>query len=123
MGQPVASTKGRGGGVMLCFTYSAQLQELYLKGVWRASSCRSPGPPAGGAQDREFVAMDGRTMVLRWLNPEVQNCYATGVYVRCGAEGASRKTPAKRNDDQAATAVALRRRRRRTARLNILCDT
>ena len=51
-----------------------------------------PGP-AGGPQDREFVAMDGRTMVLRWLNPEVQSGYGTGVYVRCGAEGASRKNP------------------------------
>jgi hypothetical protein len=32
-------------------------------------------------------------MVLRWMNPEVQTRYGTGVYVRCGAEGTSRKPP------------------------------
>jgi hypothetical protein len=74
---------------------SAQLQELYLKGSAGGRNYVGPPGPAGGPQDREVVAMDGRTMVLRWLNPEVQNRYGTGVYVRCGAEGASRKTPAK----------------------------
>ena len=39
------------------------------------------------------VAFDGRAMVLRWMNPEVQNRYGTGVYVRCGAEGAARRAP------------------------------
>jgi hypothetical protein len=29
------------------------------------------------------------------MNPEVQTRYGTGVYVRCGAEGSSRKTSAK----------------------------
>ena len=50
------------------------------------------GPPgdAGGPQDREIVSFDGRTMVLRWMDPEVAGRYGTGVYVRCAPEGAAR---------------------------------
>ena len=50
------------------------------------------GPPgdAGGAQDREIVSFDGRTMVLKWMDPEVAGRYGTGVYVRCAAEGTAR---------------------------------
>ena len=50
------------------------------------------GPPgeAGGPQDREIVSFDGRTMVLRWMDPEVAGRYGTGVYVRCGPEGVAR---------------------------------
>lgn len=94
-GQPVVINRGPNGGVMMYLADSAQLQELYLKGSAGGRNYVGPPGPAGGPQDREVVAMDGRTMVLRWLNPEVQNRYGTGVYVRCGAEGASRKTPAK----------------------------
>jgi hypothetical protein len=94
-GQPVVINRGPSGGVMMYLADSAQLQELYLKGSAGGRNYVGPPGPAGGPQDREVVAMDGRTMVLRWLNPEVQNRYGTGVYVRCGAEGASRKTPAK----------------------------
>ena len=65
---------------------SAQLQELFLKGSAGGRNYIGPPGPAGGPQDREVVSFDGRAMVLRWKNPEVQNRYGTGVYVRCGAE-------------------------------------
>jgi hypothetical protein len=94
-GQPVVINKGPSGGVMMYLADSAQLQELYLKGSSGGRNYVGPPGPAGGPQDREFVAFDGRSMVLRWLNPEVQNRYGIGVYVRCGAEGASRKTSVK----------------------------
>jgi hypothetical protein len=45
-------------------------------------------------QDREVVTFDGRVLILRWMDPEVQGRYGTMVYVRCGAEGT--KPPAKR---------------------------
>ncbi|HLA21290.1 MAG TPA: hypothetical protein VJZ74_07510, partial [Pseudolabrys sp.] len=39
------------------------------------------------------IAFDGRMLILRWMEPEVQGRYGTMVYVRCGPEGAKR--PAK----------------------------
>ena len=89
-GQPVDITRGPSGGVMMYLADSAELQELQLKG--RASGKNYIGPPgdAGGPQDREIVSFDGRTMVLRWMDPEVAGRYGTGVYVRCAPEGAAR---------------------------------
>jgi hypothetical protein len=89
-GQPVEITRGPNGGVMMYLADSATLQELQLKGS--ASGKNYIGPPgdAGGAQDREIVSFDGRTMVLKWMDPEVAGRYGTGVYVRCAAEGMGR---------------------------------
>src|SRR5580704_5184245 len=87
-GQPVVINRGPNGGVMMYLADSADLQELVLKGS--ASGKNYIGPPgeAGGAQDREIVSFDGRTMVLRWIDPEVAGRYGVGVYVRCAPEGA-----------------------------------
>ena len=89
-GQPVEITRGPNGGVMMYLADSAQLQELQLKGS--ASGKNYIGPPGdpGGAQDREIVSFDGRTMVLKWMDPEVAGRYGTGVYVRCAPEGTAR---------------------------------
>jgi len=92
-GQPVVINRGANGGVMMYLADSAQLQELYLKGGPGGKNYIGPPGPAGGPQDREVVSFDGRAMVLRWMNPEVQTRYGTGVYVRCGAEGAARRAP------------------------------
>jgi hypothetical protein len=94
-GQPVAINRGPSGGVLMYLADSAQLQELFLKGGPGGRNFIGPPGPAGGPQDREVVAFDGRAMVLRWMNPEVQNRYGTGVYVRCGAEGMTRRAPAR----------------------------
>ena len=40
-----------------------------------------------------MVSFDGRVLILRWMDPEVQSRYGTMVYVRCGAEG--QKKPAR----------------------------
>ena len=90
-GQPVVINRGPNGGVMMYLADSAQLQELYLKGGPGGRNFVGPPGPAGGPQDREIVSFDGRAMVLRWMNPEVQNRYGTGVYVRCGPEGVARR--------------------------------
>jgi len=89
-GQPVLINRGPNGGVMMYLADSAQLQELYLKGGPGGRNYIGPPGPGGGPQDREVVAFDGRAMVLRWINPEVQTRYGTGVYVRCAPEGARR---------------------------------
>jgi hypothetical protein len=89
-GQPVVINRGPNGGVMMYLADSAQLQELYLKGAPGGRNYVGPPGPAGGPQDREVVAFDGRAIVLRWINPEVQTRYGTGVYVRCAPEGTHR---------------------------------
>jgi hypothetical protein len=89
-GQPVEITRGPNGGVMMYLADSAQLQELQLKGSQSGKNYIGPPGDAGGPQDREIVSFDGRTMVLRWIDPEVAGRYGTGVYVRCAAEGTGR---------------------------------
>jgi hypothetical protein len=89
-GQPVEITRGPNGGVMMYLADSAQLQELQLKGSANGKNYIGPPGNAGGPQDREIVSFDGRTMVLRWMDPEVAGRYGTGVYVRCAPEGVAR---------------------------------
>jgi hypothetical protein len=89
-GQPVPITRGPNGGLMMYLADSADLQELVLKGGPGGKNYIGPPGPAGGAQDREIVSFDGRTMVLRWIDPEVAGRYGVGVYVRCAPEGAAR---------------------------------
>jgi hypothetical protein len=90
-GQPVVINRAPNGGILMYLADSAQLQELYLKGAAGGRNFIGPPGPAGGPQDREVVSFDGRVMVLRWINPEVQTRYGTGVYVRCAAEGTARR--------------------------------
>jgi hypothetical protein len=92
-GQPVVINRGPNGGVLMYLADSAQLQELSLKGSSSGKNYVGPPGPPGGPQDRELVAFDGRSMVLRWTNPEVQSRYGTGVYVRCAPEGMARRAP------------------------------
>jgi hypothetical protein len=87
-GQPVVIERGPNGGVMMYLADSAQLQELQLKGSSSGKNYLGPPGDAGGPQDREIVSFDGRTMVLRWMDPEVAGRYGTGVYVRCAPGGA-----------------------------------
>jgi hypothetical protein len=89
-GQPVVINRGPGGGVMMYLADSAELQELQLKGSSNGKNYIGPPGDAGGAQDREIVSFDGRTMVLKWMDPEVGGRYGTGVYVRCAPEGVAR---------------------------------
>jgi len=91
-GQPVVINRGTNGGVLMYLADSAQLQELNLKGSPSGQNYIGPRGPAGGPQDRQIVAFDGRVMVLSWINPEIANRYGTGVYVRCGPEGMARST-------------------------------
>ncbi len=89
-GQPVVINRGPNGGVMMYLADSAQLQELQLKGSQSGKNYIGPPGPAGGMQDREIVAFDGRSMILRWMDPEISGRYGTGVYVRCAPEGVAR---------------------------------
>ena len=88
--EPVVIDRGPGGGVMMYLADSAQLDELQLKGSPSGQNYIGPPGPSGGMQDRQIVSFDGRTMVLKWMDPEVAGRYGIGVYVRCAPEGTAR---------------------------------
>jgi hypothetical protein len=93
--QPYVITLGPTGGVMMHLADQAKPEELRLKGAPGGKTYVGPeGDPPAGAQDREVVSFDGRVLILRWMDSEVQGRYGTMVYVRCPAEGAKRP-PAK----------------------------
>ena len=88
--QPYVITLGPTGGVMMHLADQAKPEELSLKGApGRRTFIGPQGDPPGSAQDREVVTFDGRVLILRWLDSEVQGRYGTMVYVRCPPEGAN----------------------------------
>ena len=91
--QPYVITLGPTGGVMMHLADQAKAEELRLKGAPGNKTYIGPEGEPAGAQDREVVAFDGRVLILRWMDSEVQGRYGSMVYVRCGPEGA--KQPAK----------------------------
>ena len=92
--QPYVITLGPNGGVMMHLADQPQPEELRLKGAPGGKTYVGPaGDSPGSAQDREVLSFDGRILILRWMDSEVQSRYGTMVYVRCGPEGAKR--PAK----------------------------
>ena len=82
--QPYNIGMGPSGGVVMHMPDKAQPEELRLKGAPGNKTYIGPaGEPAGGMQDREITSFDGRTMTVRFLDPEVSGRYGTQVYVRC----------------------------------------
>jgi hypothetical protein len=82
--QPYNIGMGPGGGVIMHMPDKAQPEELRLKGGPGNKTYIGPGDePAGGMQDREITSFDGRTMTVRFLDPEVAGRYGTQVFVRC----------------------------------------
>jgi hypothetical protein len=94
--QPYVITLGPTGGVMMHLADQSTASELRLKGAPGGKTYIGPdGDPPGSIQDREVVSFDGRILILRWLDPEVQGRYGTMVYVRCPPEGAKPVKPKK----------------------------
>jgi hypothetical protein len=91
---PYVITMGPTGGVMMHLADQSTPSELALKGAPGGKNYIGPkdAPPAS-TQDREVVSFDGRVLILRWMDPEVQGRYGTMVYVRCGPEGQKRAKP------------------------------
>jgi hypothetical protein len=89
--QPYVITLGPSGGVMMHLADQATPTELRLRGGPGGKTYIGPADSeVGGSQDREVVHFDGRIMILRWMDSEVQGRYGTMVYVRCGTESAPR---------------------------------
>ena len=92
--QPYVITLGPTGGVMMHLADQSTPSELRAQRRARQQDLYRPeGRTAGATDDREVVSFDGRVLILRWMDPEVQGRYGTMVYVRCAPEGA--KKPAK----------------------------
>jgi len=89
-GQPVTIGQGPDGGVMMYLADSPQMRELALKGSPSGQNYIGPPGPPGDRQDREVVSLDARTMVLKWVDPEIAGRYGIGVYARCAPEGSAR---------------------------------
>lgn len=94
--QPYVITLGPTGGVMMHLADQSTPTELRLKGAPGGKTYIGPAdePPAS-QQDREVVQFDGRVLILRWMDPEVQGRYGNMIYVRCSPEGAKKKPAAK----------------------------
>jgi hypothetical protein len=89
--QPYVITLGPTGGVMMHLADQATPEELRLKGAPGGKTYIGPeGDPPGSMQDRLVESFDGRVLILRWIDPEVQGRYGTMVYVRCAPEGVKR---------------------------------
>ena len=94
--QPYVITLGPTGGVMMHLADQATPTELALKGAPGGKTYIGPkDEPPAATDDREVVSFDGRVLILRWMDPEVQSRYGTMVYVRCGPEGAKHTARAK----------------------------
>jgi hypothetical protein len=98
--QPYIITLGPTGGVMMHLADQAKPEELRLKGAPGNKTYIGPDGEAGGAQDRLVVSFDGRVLILRWMDSEVQGRYGTMVYVRCGPEGEKRAAKPKAKPKQ-----------------------
>ena len=81
--QPFTIGQGPSGGVMMYLADSTQLQELRLKGSTGGKDYIGPAGATPGPQDREIVSFDGRVLLLKFVDPEIDGRYGTGVFVRC----------------------------------------
>ena len=86
--QPFVIGQGPNGGVMMYLADSNQLQELRLKGTPGGRDYIGPAGETPGVQDREIVSFDGRVLVMKYVDPEVDGRYGTGVFVRCAPRAA-----------------------------------
>jgi hypothetical protein len=81
--QPFVIGQGPTGGVMMYLADSSDLQELRLKGSPSGRDYIGPAGETPGPQDREIVSFDGRVLLLKFVDPDVDNRYGTGIFVRC----------------------------------------
>jgi hypothetical protein len=81
--QPFVIGQGSAGGVVMPLADTPQPQELRLKGSAAGKDYIGPAGETPGPQDREIVSFDGRVLILKYVDPEIDGRYGTGVFVRC----------------------------------------
>jgi hypothetical protein len=88
------------GGVMMLSHDNPQKQEMNLKGSVEGKTYVGPGADPAGTDDREVVSFDGKTLILKWVDPEVAGRYGNMVLVRC-EPGRTRTASAKKRAAEA----------------------
>jgi hypothetical protein len=82
-GKPYVIEASANGGVMMLGHDNPQVQEMSLKGSAQGKTYVGPGADPAGADDREVVSFDGKTLILKWVDAEVAGRYGNMVLVRC----------------------------------------
>ena len=80
---PYVITKGASDGVMMHVADDPKVYELTFKGAPNGKTYLGFNAPPGHQQDREVVSFSDNVVVLRFVDPEINNRYGTYVYVRC----------------------------------------
>ncbi|WP_245263359.1 hypothetical protein [Azorhizobium doebereinerae] len=82
---PYIITAGPNGGVLMYLADDNKLTEVISKAAGGPTFIGPAEDPAGGDRDRQVLRWDGKVLVLKWMDPEVNKRYGTMVYVRCGS--------------------------------------
>jgi hypothetical protein len=99
-GKPYEIQASANGGVMMLGHDNPQVQEMTLKGSAEGKTYVGPGADPAGTDDREVVSFDGKTLILKWVDPEVAGRYGNMILVRCEA-GKTRTASAKKRAAEA----------------------
>lgn len=99
-GKPYEIQASVNGGVMMLGHDNPQIQEMILKGSAEGKTYVGPGADPAGADDREVVSFDGKTLILKWVDPEVAGRYGNMILVRC-EPGKTRTASAKKRAAEA----------------------
>jgi hypothetical protein len=66
---------------------------MTLKGSVQGKTYVGPGADPAGVDDREVVSFDGKTLILKWVDPEIAGRYGNMVLVRCEPPKPARRRP------------------------------
>ena len=80
---PYTIAAGPKGGVMLHLPDAPKASEMLVK-TSLGTTWIGPAGEAGGANDREVLRFDGRSLTLKWVDASVGRRYGIMVFVRCG---------------------------------------
>jgi hypothetical protein len=80
---PYVIEAGPRGGVMMHVADDPKLYELTFKGSTTGKTYLGFDAPPGHDQDREILSFSDNLVVMRFVDPAVNNRYGTYVYVRC----------------------------------------
>ncbi|MBV9970362.1 MAG: hypothetical protein JO228_10285 [Xanthobacteraceae bacterium] len=85
--QPYVIERSASGGVLMLGHDNPAMVDMTIKASYENKTYIGPGPTPKSNDDREVVSFDGKTLVLKWVDPEIAGRYGIMVLVRCGAEG------------------------------------
>src|SRR5262249_16749667 len=85
-----------------------------LKGSTAGKDYIGPAGRTPGKDDREILSFDGRVMILKYVDPEVDGRYGTGIFVRCAPRAPQANAATSRRIAEPRRAPALAQPKRHT---------